>query len=76
MTKEEKLKSTKKEAPYYWRVRAVDGADNKSDWTTPGSFFVGFTFGLTGWILYVLMGIAGLIVLFIGYLLGRRTAYM
>ena len=75
LTKEEKLESTKKEAPYYWRVRAIDGAENASDWTVPGSFHVGFTFEFSGWILYTLLGIAGLLLLLIGYVLGRRTAY-
>jgi archaellum component FlaG (FlaF/FlaG flagellin family) len=75
LTKEEKLKSTKKEAPYYWRIRAVDGAENASGWTSPGSFYIGFTFELTGWILYTLMGVAGILLLAIGYLVGRRTSY-
>ena len=33
ITEEEKLESTEKEPPYYWRVKAVDGASNESDWT-------------------------------------------
>ncbi len=69
LTKGERLKSVKKEAPYYWRVRAVDGAGNESDWTTPGSFYVGFIFELIGGILYTLWGITSLLLLFIGYLL-------
>jgi hypothetical protein len=73
LTKEDpKLKSTKEAAPYYWRVKAVDGADNASGWTSPGAFSVGLTFELTGWILYVLVGIAGLLLLGIGFLLFRR----
>ncbi len=55
------LKSTERESPYYWRVKAVDGADNASDWTSPASFYVGF--GLTGWMLYLLIGVAGLVLL-------------
>ncbi len=75
LSKEERLESTDEEAPYYWRVQAVDGADNESGWTSPGSFYVGFSFSLTGWVLYTLMAVAGLLLLFIGYLLGRRSAY-
>ncbi len=75
ITKAEKLESTSKEAPYYWRVKAVDGASNESGWTGAGSFYVGFSFALTGWILYTLIGIGGLLLLLIGYRLGRRTAY-
>jgi hypothetical protein len=29
----------KKSSPYYWRVKAVDGAGNESDWTAPFSFY-------------------------------------
>ena len=75
ITTAEKLPSTSKEAPYYWRVKAVDGASNESGWTGAGSFYVGFSFALTGWILYTLIGIGGLLLLLIGYRLGRRTAY-
>ena len=74
LTKEEKLESTKKEAPYYWRVRAIDGASNMSEWSGAGSFYVGFTFQLTGWVLYTLIGIVGLLLLAFVYLMGRRRA--
>ena len=74
LTKEEKLESSKKDAPYYWRVKAVDGASNESGWTTAGTFDVGFAFELTGWFLYFLYGLGGLLLLFIGFLLGRRSA--
>jgi len=73
LTKDEKLESTGEEAPYYWRVRAEDAASNASGWTTPGSFYVGFSFDITsGWVLYPLMVIVGLLLLGIGFLLGRR----
>jgi hypothetical protein len=76
ITEEEKLPSVKKEARYYWRVRAVDGASNASDWTSAGSFYVGFPLPeLKGWLLYTLMGIGGLLLLIFGFWLGRRTAY-
>jgi len=26
--------------PYYWRVKAIDGARNESEWTAPGMFYV------------------------------------
>jgi len=74
LTREEKLESSKKDAPYYWRVKAVDGASNESGWTTAGSFDVGFAFELTGWFLYFLCGLGGLLLLLIGFLLGRRSA--
>jgi len=76
VTEVEKLESTSKESPYYWRVRAIDGAENASDWTTRRSFNVGSTFfqGFQGWVRYTVIGVfVGLVVLII-YLLRTRTA--
>mgnify|MGYP001030301621 CR=1 FL=1 len=75
LTEDEELPAVKKEAPYYWRIKASDAAGNESDWSTPRSFHVGFVFELTGWVLYTLMALGGLILLLIGFLLGRRIAY-
>ncbi len=80
ITEEEKLPSVKKEAPYYWRVQAVDSAGNESEWTGAGSFYVGFTFafgglGLPQWAIYSLMGLGALLCGFVGFWLGRRSAY-
>jgi hypothetical protein len=75
LAEDEQLPSVKKEAPYYWRVKAIDGAGNESEWSAPSSFYVGFVFELSGWVLYTLMAIGGLILLLIGFLLGRRIAY-
>jgi hypothetical protein len=52
LAQEEGLPSTDSQAPYYWRVRAVDGASNASDWSSPRSFFVRF---LPQWAIYVLI---------------------
>ena len=75
LTKDERLESTKKEEPYYWRIQAVDGADNESGWTAPGSFYVGFSFEFSGWVQYLLIGIGGIVLLLVGILVGRRLAY-
>lgn len=75
LTDEEKLESVSEEEPYYWRARAVDGALNNSDWTTPASFRVGFTFSIPTWGIYVLFGIGALLLGVLGFWLGRRTAY-
>jgi hypothetical protein len=75
LTKDERLESTKQEEPYYWRVQAVDGADNESGWTAPDSFYVGFSFAIGGWAQYLLMGIGAIILVLIGILVGRRLAY-
>jgi hypothetical protein len=52
LAREEGLPATGSETPYYWRVRAVDGASNASDWSSPRSFFVRF---LPQWAIYVLI---------------------
>jgi len=46
VAEEEKLAAVKKDAPYFWRVRAVDDAGNKGEWSAPGSFYVGFYLAL------------------------------
>ena len=75
LTEEEKLAAVKKEAPYYWRVKAIDGAANDSGWSTPGSFYVGFYFALPGWAIYILIVLGVLVIGFFAFLVGRRTAY-
>ncbi len=73
ITKEEKLPSTTKEAPYYWRVRAVDGASNESQWSTPRSFYVGFS--MPSWALYTIIVIGALLLGVLGFWLSRRTTH-
>ncbi|MBA7599612.1 hypothetical protein ES703_06648 [subsurface metagenome] len=63
------------ETPYFWRIRAIDAASNEGDWTGPGTFYIAEAFGLPDWLLYVLIGLGGLLLFIVGYLLGRRTAY-
>ena len=75
LTPAEALESTEKDAPYYWRVRATDGASNEGEWTDSGQFYVGFAFDMPSWVLYALIGLGGLLLLALGYWMGRRTAY-
>ncbi len=68
LTEEEKLAGRSAEEPYYWRVRATDGADNESDWSEVGQFQVAasrlptwtvtlFGFTISGWtILWWVLG--------------------
>ncbi|MBA7529912.1 hypothetical protein ES705_22111 [subsurface metagenome] len=75
LTEEEALESSEKDAPYYWRIRAVDAASNASDWTGAGIFTVGFSFSfpdIGGWLLYLLIGVGALVLFFVGFWLGRR----
>ena len=53
-SREERLDSTDRDSPYYWRVRAVDGASNQSEWSTPRSFYVWF---LPQWAIYLLVAV-------------------
>ena len=75
LTEEEALESTSSDAPYYWRIRAIDAASNASVWTGAGVFTVGFIFNfpdISGWLLYVLIGVGALVLFFIGFWIGRR----
>ncbi len=75
ITKEEKLESVSKKEPYYWHVKAIDGASNESDWSAAGSFYVGFIFNMPQWVIYLLFSLGMLLFGYIGFIIGRRTAY-
>jgi hypothetical protein len=75
LTEEEKLAAVKKEVPYYWRVKAIDETTNESDWSIPESFHVGFSFALPGWAIFTLIGIGAVLIGFLAFWFGRRTAY-
>ena len=53
LTDQEVLASVSKDTPYYWRVKAVDGADNQSDWSTPFTFYVGNVLKKSNYVLIV-----------------------
>ena len=76
LTEGQALEATGEEAPYYWRVKATDGAENVGEWSTAGSFYVsGTLFEISGGVQYALMGVGGLVLLALGFWLGRRTSY-
>jgi hypothetical protein len=74
LTPAEKLESMK-DAPYYWRVMAKDGASNQGEWSVVGSFFVGSQFSLPQWVMYVIYAIGAIVIFILGVWLGRRTSY-
>jgi len=72
----EKLSPTDKDAPYYWRVKAVDGASNESSWSEAGSLYVTsgrFSLSAPARNALIAVGITGGV--FFGFWLGRRTSY-
>lgn len=71
----DRLDPVSKDEPYYWRVKAVDGAFNESDWSQPFSFSTGFNFALPTWSIWVLSVLGTLLIGFLGFWIGRRTAY-
>jgi hypothetical protein len=74
LTKTEELSPTTGDpaSPYYWRVRAIDGAQNASNWSAINAFYVGGFWQLRGWLLYIICIIGGLLLLLGGVLLGMR----
>ena len=70
----ESLKATGKDAPYYWRVSAIDQASNQSAFSAANSFSVSV---FPAWAMWLLIGVGALIVLlvvlYIGVRIGRRA---
>ncbi|MFC1970942.1 IPT/TIG domain-containing protein [Chloroflexota bacterium] len=75
LAEQEKLPSAEKEAPYYWRVRAIDRAGNESEWSIPQPFYVKSSFQLGPRLLYALVALGIVVVVFIGFLLRRRATH-
>jgi hypothetical protein len=70
-----KLNAASEDAPYYWRVRAVDLASNEGAWSNVSSFFIGFGFSMPQWVIYVIIVVAALALSIFTFWLGRKTAY-
>jgi len=64
----EKLKMASKKAPYYWRIKAIDGAYNESSWSAAQTY----TIGLPGWAFALIIG-GGIILLAGGYLFWKHV---
>jgi len=78
LTAEEKLPSRSLEEPYYWRVKAIDGAYNESGWTGAGTFAVGGLFDFSsrpGWLIHLWWGLGAMGAGLGGYFMGKRRAY-
>jgi hypothetical protein len=75
VTEAEAIDLIGQETPYYWRVRAVDAAENEGEWTGAGEFYITQPLGFPTWAIYTLLGLGGLALFGVGYWMGRRTAY-
>ena len=73
--REDRLQSVSKDAPYYWHVKAVDGASNESQWSGTGRFYIGFSVGLPQHVIYIIIGVSALVFSIFTFWLGRKTAY-
>jgi hypothetical protein len=55
LTSQEVLANVGKDAPYYWRVKAIDGANNASGWSNASTFFVGTIIPTSTYIVIVIV---------------------
>jgi hypothetical protein len=78
----EELEPVTSDSPYYWRVKAVDGAHNESEWSDIRSFSTGFVLTLpngetelilSAWWVYGIFTLVVLIV-FLSFVIGRKSA--
>ena len=63
LTSQEVLGNVSKDTPYYWRVKAIDGANNQSDWSTPFTFYVGDAVKKTNYVIIIVgicVGVGGI----------------
>ncbi len=67
----ERLMPTASDEPYYWRVRAVDGASNTSSWSSVGSFYVR---SLPVWVRNTLIALGALLLALLVFWLGMKAA--
>jgi hypothetical protein len=63
LTQAERLKAMGQETPYYYRVKAIDGAGNEGVWTPPVLFYVGLGGApMANWFKFTLIGLGVVLV--------------
>lgn len=73
LSQEERLEPVQEDAPFYWRVKAVDGALNESGWANPRLFYIGFSWSsLPTWAWYSLGIVAFTVLAIVGYWLWKK----
>ena len=75
LLKEDNLPKAGQDVPYYWRVKAIDNAQNEGEWSNPRSFYYESGFSFPSWAVYTLIGLAVVLVGYLAYWVGRRTAF-
>jgi hypothetical protein len=75
LTDDEELKLAGQADRLFWRIKAVDAAQNESEWTGVGDFSISQPFKFAGWPLYLAIGIGAVLVFLFGFWIGRRTAF-
>jgi hypothetical protein len=74
----EKQLLPRQNTPYYWRVKAVDGAENESAFSAIGSFYTGQTIStifayMPSWAEYALIGLGLALLAFMFFWIGRTV---
>ncbi len=73
VTEEESLRLGIGEKPYYWRVRAIDGASNEGNWANTGTFYV-VSSGMPTWAIIVIAVLGGIFLLALGFFINMKTS--
>ncbi len=74
LSQEERLEPVQEDTPFYWRVKAVDGALNESGWANPRLFYIGFSWSsLPTWAWYSLGIVAVTVLAIVGYWLWKKV---
>ena len=76
VAKAEATKLVEQEAPYYWRVRAIDAASNEGEWASASRFSIAPYFTMPSWAIYAII-VLGVVLIFgfgIGWFTRRRKS--
>ena len=73
LSEEETLRPSHRSTYYYWRVRTIDSAGNKGDWSVPVAFQVEPSNTLPAWSEITLIGIGILLVIILGSRIRKGT---
>jgi hypothetical protein len=73
VTGEESLRLGIIETPYYWRVRAIDGALNEGNWSNAGTFYV-VSSGIPTWAIITMPIIIAILLIAMGLYIGIKIS--